>query len=158
VVHADPLAVAAVFLVAGVIGSLLPLVPGSLLSTTGVVYHWWATGEPGTLVVVLLVTLGLFALVLDWLGGAISARFGGASLGTTAAAALGGIALAFVLGPLGVVVGIFAVVFALECRRHGDVDSGARTAAYATVGILVSAVMQVLLTAAVLVGFLVAVR
>jgi hypothetical protein len=53
------------------------------------------------------------------------------------------------------VAGIFAVVFALEYRRHGDVDSGTRTAAYATAGILVSTGMQVLLTATMLGVFLV---
>jgi len=80
-------------------------VPGGLLSTAGVVYHWW---------------------VAD-------------------------------LGPLGLVAGVFVVVFALEVRRHGEADRGARTAAYATVGILVSTVMQVLLTATVLTVFLLAV-
>jgi uncharacterized protein YqgC (DUF456 family) len=154
VFHGDPFLVALLLLVAGVVGSVLPLVPGGLLSTAGVLYYWWATGEPAVLVVVLLVTLGLFTVVVDWLGGAISARVGGASLGTTAAAAVGGLLLAFVLGPIGVVLGVFAVVFALEYRRHGDVEGGARTAAYATAGILVSTVMQVLLTATVLAGFL----
>jgi uncharacterized protein YqgC (DUF456 family) len=131
-------------------------VPGGLLSTAGVVYHWWVA-DLGPLVAVLLVTLGLFALAVDWFGGAISARAGGASLRTTAAAAVGGLALALVLGPLGLVAGVFVVVFALEVRRHGEADRGARTAAYATVGILVSTVMQVLLTATVLTVFLLAV-
>jgi len=154
VFHADPFLVTVVLLVAGVVGSLLPLVPGGLLSTIGVLYYWWMTGEPGTLVAVLLVTLGVIIVLADWFGGAISARFGGASLSTTASAVLGGIVLAFVLGPLGLVAGIFGVVFALEYRRHGEAERGARTAAYATVGILVSTVMQVLLTATMLVAFL----
>ncbi|PSQ13970.1 hypothetical protein BRD02_11180 [Halobacteriales archaeon QS_8_69_73] len=112
--HADPFVVAVALLVGGVVGSLLPVIPGGLLS----------------------------------------ARVGGASVRTAAAAAGGGLVLAIVLGPVGFVLGIFAVVFGLEYRRHGDPRRGGRAAAYTTVGILVSAATQVVLTAAVLAGFL----
>jgi uncharacterized protein YqgC (DUF456 family) len=155
VFHADPFLVALLLLVAGVVGSVLPLVPGGLLSTAGVLYHWWAGGDIAPMVVGLLVALGLFTVAVDWLGGAVSARVGGASLPTTAAAAVAGVALAVVLGPLGLVAGIFGVVFAMEFRRHGEADRGARTAAYATAGILVSTVLQVLLTATILGIFMV---
>lgn len=153
--HADPFLVALVFLVAGVVGSVLPLVPGGLLSLLGVLYYWRTTGDPALLALLVLVTLALLAVAVDWLGGAVSARVGGASLGTTVAALLAGIALGVVLGPLGVVAGVFAVVFALEYRRHGDLEGSVRTAASATVGILVSTVAQVLLTVTVLGVFLV---
>jgi len=154
VLHTDPFVVAVALLAAGVVGSVLPLVPGGLLLTAGVVYYR-LVADLGPLVTLLLVTLGLFALAVDWFGGAVSARAGGASLRTTAAAAVGGLALAVVLGPLGLVVGVFGVVFALEVRRHGEADRGARTAAYATAGILVSTVMQVLTTVTMLTVFLV---
>ncbi len=153
--HADPYLVALVLLAGGVLGSLLPVVPGGLLSTVGAGYYWWVTGEPGPLALALLVTLALLAVAVDWLGGAVSARVGGASLRTTVAALLAGIALALVLGPLGVVAGVFGVVLALEYRRHGALERSARTAGAATVGILVSTVAQVLLTATVLGVFLV---
>lgn len=153
--HADPYLVGLAFLVAGFVGSVLPLVPGGLLSTAGVLYYWRVTGDPSTLALALLVSLGLLAIVVDWFGGAVGARFGGASLGTTAAAVVAGLVLALVLGPLGLVAGIFAVVFGLEYRRHGEVERGARTAASATAGILVSTVMQVLLTVTMLAVFLV---
>lgn len=153
--HADPFLVAVLFLVAGVLGSVLPLVPGGLLSTVGVLYYWWATGDPGSIALAFLVSLALLAVAVDWFGGAVSARVGGASLGTTVAALLAGIALAFVLGPLGVVAGVFAVVLGLEYRRHGDLEGSVRTAGSATVGILVSTVAQVVLTVLVLGVFLV---
>jgi len=155
VFHADPFLVAFLLLVAGVVGSVLPLVPGGLLSTAGVGYYWWAGGDIAPLATGLLVVLGLSTVAVDWVGGAVSARVGGASLPTTATAALAGVALAVVLGPLGLVAGVFAVVFALEVRRHGDAHRGVRTAAYATAGILVSTAMQVLLTATMLGVFLV---
>lgn len=152
----DPFAVALVLLVAAVVASVVPLIPGGLLSMIGVGYYWQATGELGTFAGVALLTLGLITLALDWLGGAISARVGGASVRTTAVAAVAAVALMFVLGPLGALLGIAGTVFALEFYRHGDVERGLRTAAVTTVGMLASSVMQVLLTVSVLIGFLLA--
>lgn len=151
----DPLFVSVILLVGGVIASVVPFVPGGLLSIIGVGYYWYATGEPTGIALFGLLSLGVLTLVFDYLGSAISARFGGASLRTTVIAGIAAIAFMFVLGPLGAIVGIASVVFVLEVRRHGDVERGLRTAAYATVGMLASAGMQIVLTATVLIGFLV---
>jgi uncharacterized protein YqgC (DUF456 family) len=150
----DPLYVALALLVAGIVGSFLPLVPGGGLSMLGVGYYWYVTGEPGTLVLVGLLGLGLLAVAFDWLAGALAANVGGASMRTTAIAAVVTLPLLVVLGPLGLLVGVAGTVFALEYRRHGDVELSLRAAAYATVGVLASTAMQVLMTASVLVGFL----
>lgn len=156
-VAVDPLVVAVVMLAAGVVASVVPLVPGGLLALAGVGSYWYATGEPGPVAMIVLVTLCLVTVLLDWLGGAISARFGGASIRTTAIAAVAAVALLFVLGPLGALLGIAGTVFVLEYRRHGDVERGLRTAVYATVGMLASTAMQVVLTVTILLSFLLAV-
>lgn len=156
-VSADPFVVAVALLLAGVVGSVVPLVPGGLLSLAGVGSYWYATGEPGPVAMVVLVTLALVTVLLDWLGGAISARVGGASLRTTVVAAVVAVALLFVLGPLGALLGIAGTVFALEYYRHRDVRRGVRTAAFATVGMLASTAMQVVLTLTILLAFLLAV-
>ena len=150
----DPLLVAVVVLLAGVAASVIPLVPGGLVSMGGVGYYWYATGEPGTVALVGLLALGAVTVVLDWLGSALSARLGGASLRTTAIAAVAAIVLLVFLGPLGALLGIAGTVFALEYWRHGDVRRGVRTAGYATLGVLASTAMQVLLTVTILVSFL----
>ena len=155
-VSVDPFVLALVLLVAAVVASVVPLIPGGLLSLIGVGYYWQATGELGTVAGVALLTLGFVTLALDWLGGAISARVGGASMQTTAVAAVAAVALMLVLGPLGALLGIAGTVFGLEFYRHGDVERGLRTAALTTVGMLASSVMQVLLTVSVLLGFLLA--
>lgn len=153
-VTVDPVLVALALLVAAVVASLVPLIPGGLLSMLGVGYYWYAGGDVGTFAAVALLALGALTLLLDWLGGAVSARVGGASLQTTAIAAVAALALMFVLGPLGALLGIAGTVFVLEFRRHGDARRGLRTAAVATVGMLASSAMQVLLTVTVLLGFL----
>jgi hypothetical protein len=137
----------------GVIGSVLPLIPGGLLSVGGVLVYWWATGyaEPPVLLVAALVAVGLAATLVDYAGGAIAARAGGASLVTTAVAVLVGLILLLVAGPIGFVVGLAATVFVVEFAQHADAEAGLRVALYATVGVLASTVVQVLLTGSILV-------
>lgn len=143
----------------GVVGSVVPLVPGAILSLSGLYLYWWGTGytDPALWVLVLLTLVGLFAVAVDWLAGAISAKASGASTRTTAAAGVAGFALFFVAGPLGILAGVAGVVFLAELARTDDVRASARMAAYTTVGMLASAVAQVLLTATLFVALLVVV-
>lgn len=144
--------VALALLVVGVVGSVVPLLPGALCSLAGLYLYWWVSGytAPGPVVLVGLTLLGLVALVVDYFSGPIAARAGGASLTTTAVAAVVGFALFFVAGPFGILLGIAGTVFAIEFYRNDDVDASLRTAAYATVGVLASSAVQLVLTAAIL--------
>jgi hypothetical protein len=153
------LLVAVALLLGGVLGSLLPGVPGPALSLAGVLGYWWASGytSPGTLALVGLVLLGLLGLAADWFAAPLGAKAGGASTRTTAIAGVVGFALLFVLGPLGVVVGVAGTVFLLELRRSGDAAASLRAAGAATVAVLGSALAQLLVTGAMLVAFLVVV-
>lgn len=156
----DAITVAAVLLLlAGIAGTLVPLVPGGLLSLSGVYLYWWGSGfaAPGTVALAVLTLLGLLTLLAEFFGGAIAARAGGASWGTTAFAAVVGVLLMLVVGPFGLLIGLFGTVFALEFARGGGATRSTRTALYATAGILASTAVQVLLTSAILLGFLVAV-
>ncbi len=149
--------VAVCLLVGGVVGTVIPLVPGGLLSLSGVYLYWWGTGDLGTVALAVFTLFGLLTLLAEFFGGAISAKYGGASWRTTAIAAAVGIVLMILTGPLGLLVGLFGTVFALEFVRDGDVDHGLRSAGYATAGILASTAVQVLLTVGILLGFLVVV-
>ncbi|WP_122088513.1 DUF456 domain-containing protein [Halalkalicoccus subterraneus] len=152
-------ALAIALLVCGVIGSIVPLVPGALLSLAGIYGYWWATGytEPGAIFLVAATVLGLAAFGLDYLASAISARAGGAGWRTTALAAVVGLVLLVTTGPIGMLVGVAGVVFVMEFERSGDLEASARNALYTALGTLASEAIQVLLTGALLVGFLLAV-
>ena len=142
-------------LVLGVVGSVVPMLPGPLLSLAGIHLYWWHTGfaAPGLLFVAGATLALLLAVVLDYAGGAISTRAGGASLRASVAAAVAGFVLFFVAGPVGMILGVAGAVFLVEFARENDAEGSARAALYATVGILASSVVQVLFTASVLVGF-----
>lgn len=146
-------------LVGGVVGSVLPLIPGALLSLAGVYLHWWSTDftDPGVLVLLVLTVIGIGAFLADYFGGAITARAGGASLVTTSLAVIVGFVLLFVTGPIGLLIGIAGTVFLAEYYRHRDARTGAKTALYAMIGVIASTAAQVLLTTSLLVIFVVTV-
>ncbi|MHC3439027.1 DUF456 domain-containing protein [Natrialbaceae archaeon A-gly3] len=148
---------AVVLLIVGVLGTVVPFVPGGLLSLSGVYLYWWMGGDIGTVALAVFSLLGLLTLLAEFFGGALSARYGGASWRTTVVAAVVGLTLMVVTGPLGLLVGLFGTVFALEVARGGEIDHSMRSAVYATLGILASTAVQVLLTTGILLGFLVAV-
>lgn len=143
-------------LAGGVVGTLVPLVPGGVLSLSGLYLYWWHSGftTPGRVWLAVLTVLALVAVLVEFFGGSIAARAGGASWTTTAAAAIVGIALMVVTGPLGLLVGLFGTVFGLEYFRDGEFDASVRSALYTTVGILASTAVQFLLTLTVLLGVL----
>jgi hypothetical protein len=154
----EPLGWVALGLLAlAVVGAVVPLLPGALLSFGGVVLYWSSTGytEPSTPVVVVLSLVALGTAAVDYFGGAIAARAGGASLLSTALASVVGVALLFVTGPVGLVLGITVTVFVVEFARNRDAKESARTTLYAAAGVLASTVVQVLATLSLLVAMLV---
>lgn len=149
------LAAIAVALV-GVVGSIIPGLPGAPLSLGGVLTYWWHSGytEPGTLALAGFVLLAVLATAADLLGGAVAARAGGADLRTSLLAGGVGLVLFFVAGPFGVLLGVAGTVFGLEFYRGGGPRASARAAAYATVGMLGSVAVQFVVTVAILIGLL----
>lgn len=150
---------AVALLVGGVVGTLVPLVPGGLLSLSGVYLYWWGSGfaEPGTPTLAVLTFLGVLTLFAELFGSSIAARAGGASWTTTTIAAAVAVVLMIVAGPVGLLVGLFGTVFAVEYVRRGDAAHSTRSAVYTTVGTLASTAIQALLTLSILLAFLVAV-
>jgi uncharacterized protein YqgC (DUF456 family) len=152
----DPVAIVAVaLLIVGVVGCVVPLIPGPPLSLAGVYLYWWGSGftEPGLALLVTLTLLGLLAIVADFGAEVVSARVGGASLTTSIVAGVVGIVLFVLVTPIGALLGVVAAVFVLEYRRHRDASQGAKAAGAVVIGILGSVVVQVVLTGSILVAF-----
>ncbi len=143
-------------LVLGIIGSLTPMVPGALLSLAGVLVYSWSTGfaDPNVLVLILLVLTGLTALIFDWLAGSVAAKAGGASNRTTIASGIIGLLAFFVAGPVGTVVGVALTVYIREFLRTGENNQSLKAGIYSAVGVLGSSLVQVVLTAMMLIIFL----
>ena len=144
-----------VLLVAGVVGSLVPQVPGAPISLGGVYLYWFATGDPGTVLLVTLTVVAVLTWLVDFLGGAVAARVGGASNATAVLAGVVGLVLFFVTGPIGIILGVALTVFIVELVRQRDARKGLKAALVTTAGMLASGVVQALLTGSILVTMLV---
>jgi uncharacterized protein YqgC (DUF456 family) len=152
---AGVLAITFGLLLAGVVGSVVPALPGALLSLLGVLFHWWATGYtmPGTLALVTFVGLAVAAMLVDLFGGPIAASQGGASKSTVLVAVVVSLVLAVFTGPLAILVGVPVTVFVLELYRNGERGQALHAAFVTTIGIFASTFVQVVLTTTILLGF-----
>jgi hypothetical protein len=88
-------AVTLILMLAGLVGTVVPLVPGAILIFSGALVNAIAVGTIGWGTVLLLLVLMLMAQAVDFLSGAAGAKYFGASRW----GAIGGV--------LGAVVGIF---------------------------------------------------
>lgn len=151
--------VAVALAVAGVLGAMLPLIPGPMVSLGGVLLYWWHTGytDPNVVILAGFILVAVVAVAADLLGGVLGASVGGGSRYAAVAAGLVGLLLIPVAGPFGILLGVAAVTFAFAYRDTGETRAGLRAAAGATIGMLASIVVQVILTVGMLVAFLVVV-
>ncbi len=147
---------AILLLILGVAGSLTPMVPGALLSISGLLVYSWNTGftEPNLFVFIVLILTGLTALIFDWLAGSVAAKAGGASNRTTVAAGIVGLLAFFLAVPVGTVVGVAVTVYIREFLRTGENNQSLKAGIYSAIGVLGSSIVQFVLTALMLIVFL----
>lgn len=149
--------VALTLLVVAVIASVVPGVPAGLVALVAIYVAYFFGPGPGMSLWLLFsfTVVGLLALFIDLFGGAITARAKGASQQTTIIAALVGLVLLFVVGPLGVVVGMFGTVLGFELRDGREFEVAWENALWATAGMLASGIAVFLLVFSMLVGYVV---
>jgi uncharacterized protein YqgC (DUF456 family) len=142
-------------LTAGVIGSIVPMMPGALFSLAGILAYFFGSSDPSIWFTLFgLLTAGL-ALIFDWFAGSVAAKYGGASTKTSFAAGVAGL-IGFVVtfgNPVGLFAAVAFTVFIREYLIHEDRDRSVKAVLYATVGVLGSSVIQAFLTASILIGF-----
>lgn len=144
----DPFLLVAVgLLVAGVVGAVVPLVPGPALSTVGVWVYWWSTGyvEPSLPVVIGLTLVGVLGAAVDLGAEAIGAKVGGASTLASVLGVLVGLSLLFLIGPGGLLVGVVGTILLVELYRGASLREGLQAALFAVVASLASGVVQAVL-------------
>lgn len=128
--------VAALFL-AGLVGSVVPWMPGPLFILAGAVVWAFATDFQalGWGRLAILAALAVLSFLLDFLAGAIGARRYGASRWGVVGAILGAVVGLF-LGPLGLIAGCVVGAVAGELARGADLAGGVRSGLGALVGLL----------------------
>lgn len=144
-------------LVVAVVASVVPGVPAGVVALLAVYLEFFfGPGNRMSLWLLFSFTVvGLLAVVIDLFGGAVTARAKGASQRTTLIAAVVGLVLFFVAGPIGVILGIFGTVLVIELHDGQEFEDAWDKGVWATAGMLASGVAVFLLVLSMLLGYVV---
>ena len=136
--------IALLLIAVGVLGTLLPALPGPILVFAGVLVGAWADGftriGPGTLVLLGVLTAAAYAV--DLVSAAAGARRAGASRRAVAGAALGALAGLF-FGLPGLVIGPFVGAVLGELTVRGDMRGAGRAGLFAALGFAIGMAARV---------------
>jgi hypothetical protein len=137
---------AALLVVAGIAGLVLPALPGAPLLFAGLIVAAWAEdfAYVGTGTIVLLAVLAALTYAADFVAGAFGAKRFGASPRAVTGALVGGVVGIF-FGIPGVLLGPFvgAVVGELSVRR--DLNAATRAGIGASLGLVLAAAAKIAL-------------
>jgi uncharacterized protein YqgC (DUF456 family) len=133
-------------MVAGLVGAVMPVLPGAALVLAGTVLGAWIDGfqRVGGWTVGVLVTLALLSWVLDYVAGVLGAKKVGASKQALIGAALGTVAGLF-LGFIGVLVMPFVGAAAGEYLARRDHRAAARVGVATGLGLVVAMIAKVVI-------------
>ncbi len=139
--HALVLSLVTLLMLAGVLGSLIPILPSTPLVFLGALTHWLCFPHESISLPV-LVTPGIMMLIslgLDFFAGVIGAKKLGASWRGMVGVILGGLA-GFFFGLPGLLVGPFAGAILFETIGGSSFQSATKAGLGAVLGILAGAI------------------
>jgi uncharacterized protein len=127
--------VAVVLVVVGLVGIVMPALPGHILILGGLVLAAWADGfrHVGVWTLVVIGVIGATSYGIDFVAAAISTRRLGASRRAMVGAALGTLG-GFFFGLIGLIVGPFVGAVIGELTVSRDVRQAGRAGLAATIG------------------------
>ena len=139
-------AVAVILVVAGIVGIVLPALPGTILIFAGLLVAAWADDfmRVGPLMLSIIAIIGVATYGVDFVASALGAKHLGASKQAMAGAALGTV-LGFFLGLPGVIVGPFLGAIAGELTVHRDWKRVGKAGLAAWIGFVVGTAVKVAL-------------
>ncbi|MDX1500983.1 MAG: DUF456 domain-containing protein [Thermoanaerobaculia bacterium] len=151
-------ALAAILVVVGILGTVLPILPGAVLVFLGLLVGAWADGfnRVGWPSLTLIGGLAVLSYAIDLAAGSLGARKLGASPRAAWGALAGGIVGLF-FGLPGLLIGPFAGAFLGEWTVRREVRQAGRIGLGAWVGMVVGAAAKVALVFAMLGVFVLAI-
>ena len=132
------LILAITFMIIGIIGCLVPVLPGPPLSFIGLILlHLTRFGQFATPTLIILGSIAVIVTVLDYVVPVWGTRkFGGSKYGTRGATV--GLVIGFFLGPLGIILGPLIGAFVGEMIFKDDIDYAIKAGIGSLLGFLTS--------------------
>jgi len=137
---------ATLLVLVGLAGTVLPVLPGTLLVFAGLFIAAWADNfaHVGVAGLAIIGTLGALAFVADFVASLLGARRVGASPQALAGAAIGGL-VGFFFGLAGMIVGPFAGAVGGELLAKGRLAQAGKVGLGTWLGLVAAAVLKVVL-------------
>jgi uncharacterized protein YqgC (DUF456 family) len=151
------IAVALLFFLAGIVGTILPMLPGIPLIFIGMLVYGYMTGF-ATLDLSFFMVQGIataLTFIVDYVATAVGTRKYGGSRQAAVGAVLGTMLGAVTLGPLGLVVGCFFGAMAGELLRGKPPEQAVRAGVGSLVGFLGAVVSKLAIAALMIAWFFV---
>jgi hypothetical protein len=127
-----------IFMVIGIIGCLVPVLPGPPISFIGLLFlHWSRFGQFSKSTLVILGAIAVIVTVLDYIVPVWGTKkFGGSKYGTKGATV--GLVIGFFLGPLGIILGPLIGAFIGEMIFKDDMSYAFKAGFGSLLGFLTS--------------------
>ncbi len=150
----------AIIMLVGLLGGVLPIVPGPPLIWLGAVYYGYRTDwiDVGWPSLTLLLLLAIVGSTSDLWMGYLGARRGGASGWASLASLVGGLIGLLIFSLPGAIIGSIGTVALLEYRRHGNWQNVLRASGGYIVGWLLSVVVKLAISVLMIIIFIMAVN
>jgi uncharacterized protein YqgC (DUF456 family) len=135
---------AVVMVIVGLVGVVLPALPGHMLIFAGLLLGAWADGfaRVGVTTLGAIGALALASYVIDFIAAMLGARRFGASARAMTGAALGTL-LGLFMGLPGVILGPFVGAVLGELTAHGDLVRAGKAGVAAWIGFAIGAAVKV---------------
>ncbi len=138
---------AALIVIVGLAGTVLPVIPGTLLVFAGLFLAAWAEqfARVGVVGLTIIALLGLIAFGMDLAASVYGAKRVGASPQALAGATLGGL-VGILFGIPGIILGPFAGAVVGELAARGRLAQAGKVGLGTWLGLVASAVLKVVLS------------
>ncbi|MBF7097433.1 DUF456 domain-containing protein [Alkalibacter mobilis] len=151
--------IALIFFIAGLIGTVLPLLPGPILVFLGMLIYGFITGftilDSNFFLLQFVVLLILF--LIDYVSSVLGTKISGGSRGAMIGTMIGIVMGPILLGPLGVVIGPFAGAVFIEIINGSELQKALRIGFGTFIGILGGTILKIFIELVMIIYFFVSI-